>query len=520
MSALSPKAMVVGILLTLVITAYSAYSGLKIGGVYWPTLTATILALAILGGHRRHEVNIAQTMASAGGLVAAGIVFTVPALWLMNLPIGFFEVFLIALLGGTLGVFFASQLREELVVKLKLPYPDGTAAAKAIEAGDEGGQKARTVFGFFGLAAVFTFCRDLLRLFPSFINLDSLKVGAARLFSFGSSISLISFSGGFLIGLRFTLVWFLGAVLSYLIVIPYLVISEIFSNKAAAMVGVTKPFGIGVVIGSSLAYFVIVGLPYLGRMKFSPNILKGRLLPLVAIVLVLSILTKLNLALTIIAVLGCFVVSYVGGRITGEMNIDPMEIFAIAILLIVRLFSILDPVSSIILAGILCTAAGVAGDLMLDLKAGHLLKTAFRDQIKAQLLGVAVSAAVIGFVLLSITQTQTLGSVDWPAPQAVALSQLLSSQLSIYLVYGILIGCLVTLVANQFNLGIIGVAFGIGMYAPVELSFPLFVGGLIRHWADSKRLTEKGRLVASGLIAGEGAMGVALTLATWLGLIA
>lgn len=517
MGSLTPRVLLVGVVLTLLITAYSAYAGLKIGGVYWPALTATILALALIGPGRKHEVNLAQTMASAGGLVAAGIVFTVPALWLLNLPIGFVEIFLIAILGGTLGVLFASRLRDELVVKLKLPYPDGTAAAKVIEAGDEKGKKAKTVFGFFGVAGWFALDRDLLRVFPSYVNLDSLHVGASRLFSFGSSVSLIPFSGGFLIGLKFTLVWFLGAVASYLVVVPYLVAQGIFSSKAMAIAAVTKPLGIGIVIGSSLVYFVMVVLPYLGKMKFSPAALRGHLFPFIAVVILLSLLTKLNLFLTIVAVIGSFVVSYIGGRITGEMNVDPMEIFAMAILLIVLLFVKVDPVSAIILAGVLCTAAGVAGDLMLDLKAGYLLKTNPEDQVKAQLLGVAISSAAIGVILISLVQAHPLGSVEWPAPQAVALSQLLASQLSIYLVYGLFLGGLITIVANSFNLGIIGAAFGIGVYAPIELSFPLFIGGLIRHLADSRKLTEDGRLVASGLIAGEGAFGVVIALSSWLG---
>jgi uncharacterized oligopeptide transporter (OPT) family protein len=526
--AFTLRAVLVGVILSVVVCMYSAYAGLKVGGVYWPIITATIMSFALLrvfgGKTNKNEVNVAATAASTGGLLAAGIIFTVPAIWLMGLSISVLEVTFIAIVGGLLGVLFTIPLREEMIVKMKLPYPDGTAAAKVLEAGDEGGKKARTVFAFFGLGGLFAIVRDYFQAFPSYFNLDSLKLSSGRLFSFGSSISLVPFSGGFLIGLKFTALWFAGAVASYLIVVPALVSFGLFADKAAAIITATKPFGIGVIIGASIIYFFVKGLPaFVPMMKGawkSEKRGKWWFFVLAAFIVLLSVELKLNVFLAIVSIFGAFLVSYIAARITGEINIDPMEVFAMAILIIVLLFVRLDPVVAVVLAAILCISAGMAGDFMQDLKAGFLVKTRPKDQIKAQIISVFSSGIVIGIVLLALDQMYKIGSVDLPAPQAVALSAIVSAGgISQYLVLGAIFGGALTLVSLYFRQGIAPIAFGIGLYAPIELSFPLFVGGLIRYFADKKGLTEKGQLIAAGLIGGEGFLGVLLAMLGMFGII-
>ena len=521
------KAVLVGVVLSIVVCMYSAYAGLKAGGVYWPIITATIMSFALLrifGRTNKNEVNVAATAASTGGLLAAGIIFTVPAIWLLGLNISVFEVTFIAIVGGLLGVLFTIPLREEMIERLKLPYPDGTATAKVLEAGDEGGKKAKMVFAFFGLAGLFTIIRDYFQAFPSFINLDSLKLSAARYFSFGSGITLVTFSGGFLIGLKFTAIWFAGAVASYLVVIPLIVSSGMFADKFAAMTVATKPFGIGVIIGASVIYFLIKGLP-----AFIPMI-KGAwkkerrsrwwFIVLIVFAALLSVALRLNVIIAIVSIFGAFLVSYIAARITGEINIDPMEVFAMAILIIVLLFVQLDPVIAVILAAILCISAGMAGDFMQDLKAGSLVGTKPKDQIKAQVISVFSSGIVVGVILIALDHMYKIGSVNLPAPQAVALSAIVSSAgISQYLVWGAILGGIMTLISIYFRQGIAPIAFGIGLYAPIELSFPLFAGGIIRYFADKKGWTEKGRLIAAGLIGGEGFLGVLLALLGMFGII-
>ncbi len=521
--AFTPKAILVGILLSVVVAMYSAYAGLKVGGVYWPIITATIMSFGILRmfGTNKNEVNVAATAASTGGLLAAGIIFTVPAIWLLGLNISVFDITFIALVGGLLGVLFTIPLRKEMIERLRLPYPDGTATAKVLEAGDEGGEKAKVVFGMFGLAGLFTLIRDYFQAFPSFFNLSSLKSPLSKFLSFGSSISLVPFAGGFLIGLKFTGVWFAGAVVSYFAVVPALLSIGLFPDKLAAIMTVTKPFGIGVIIGASVVYFLVKGLP-----AFKPMLkgmgFRGRqwFIVLLVFVALLSYALKLNFAIAILSIFGAFLVSYIAARITGEINIDPMEVFAMAILIIVLLFVKLDPIVAVTLAAILCISAGMAGDFMQDLKAGSLIGTKPRDQIKSQIISVFSSGVVIGIILLALDQMYKIGSVDLPAPQAVALSAIVSAGgISQYLVIGAIVGGVLTLVSIYFRQGIVPIAFGIGLYAPIELSFPLFVGGIIRYLANKKGLTEKGRLIAAGFIGGEGFVGVILALLGMFGII-
>lgn len=524
-SAFRPKPLLVGLFLSVLVALYSTYAGLKVGGVYWPILTATLAAMGLLkawGGATRQEVNVAATAASTGGLLAAGVLFTVPAAWLLGVPISAWEVSLIALLGGLLGVAFTVPLRLEMIERLELPFPDGTATARLIEAGDEGGGKIRRVLAAAGIAGVFALARDLAKLFPPVVNLDtlsdSLGLAAAKRFSFGTSISLVPLAGGFLIGPRFTGVWFLGGVISYLVVLPWLVASGRFAGKGEAVAGLTQPLGIGVIVGASLAFFFVKGLPsfvpMLGRLaKQSARRGLWGVIALSLVAVVLSSVFELPGWLAVLAVLAAFMVAVIAARIAGELNIDPMEIFAIAVLLLVLFFVRLEPKPAVIFAAVLAIAAGMAGDFLQDLKAGHLVGTNPTDQLKAQLVSVVTSALVLGVVLTALHTTYGIGTVNLPAPQAVALAGIVKSgTLTGPLLWGGVAGGLLCLVSLFTGHGILPIALGIGLYAPIELSLPLFLGGLLRAWADRRESTEPGRLLAAGAIGGEGLAGAALAL--------
>lgn len=522
MEKLSFRALLVGAVLSVIVAMYSAFAGLKIGGVYWPITTVSIMALGILTALRntsKNEVNIAQTAASAGGLLAAGIIFTVPAIYLLGFNVSILDITLIALIGGITGVIFSIPLRKEMIEREKLPYPDGAAAAALIEAGDARGEKAKLMLAMFGVGAIFSAIRDYFRAIPSFINLDTIKAPFANLFSLGTTISLMAFSGGFLIGPIFTGAWFLGALISYFAIIPYLVSTGMFADKFLAAVQFTKPLGIGIVIGASITYFLLKGIPNLKRFavtwkeSFSGN---SRLIGLVIIfaVGILTIITEMNILLAILAIAGAFVMSYIGARVTGEMNVDPMEIFAMIVLIIAKLLFGFNAIFLVFLAAVVCIAAGISGDMLQDLKTGYILGTNPKHQAIAQIVGVIAGALVIGIVLVSLQQAYGFGGVDLPAPQALALTEIVkAASLSQILIVGAVIGAILASILTFFGSPIIIVAFGIGLYVPIELSFPLFIGGLIRLWAERKRLVEKGRLVAAGLIAGEGFTGVVIAIA-------
>ncbi len=419
-SAFTLRTAAVGVALSAVVATYSTYAGLKAGGVYWPIITATLAAMGLLRLGRapsRQEVNVAATAASTGGLLAAGVLFTVPAAWLAGVPLSVAEVVAIALVGGLLGVAFTVPLREEMIERLALPYPDGTATARVIEAGDEGGRKIKTVLAAAGLAGLFATARDGFRLVPSVVNLETLGLPAARSFSLGSGISLVPLAGGFLIGPKFTGVWFAGAVVSYLVAVPALLAAGRFADKPGAVAGATQPFGIGVIVGASLAYFLLKGLPSFAPMLrrlagSSRRQMGGLALALAACVAVAALALDLPLWLTVVAVAAAFMVATIAARIAGELNIDPMEIFAIAVLLIVLFFVRLPPKQAVVFAALLAIAAGMAGDFLQDLKAGSLVGTAPADQIKAQVLSVVSSALVVGVVLEALRRAYGIGSVE------------------------------------------------------------------------------------------------------------
>ena len=515
------RALVLGAFLSIAVSMYSAFAGLKIGGVYWPSVTMAVVAmaiLAVLGNTNKNEVNLVQTAASAGGLLAAGVIFTIPAIWLLGLEVGFWEILFVSLAGGLAGILFSIPLRKEMIERERLPYPDGMATAAIIEAGDEKGEKAKLVFGMVGFGAFISLLRDQFGLIPGILSIDSVKASFTRLFSLGTSVSQIPFAGGYLIGAKFTAIWFAGAVLSHFILIPWLVYSGVFAAKAEAAVAIASPLGIGIVVGASIAYFALKAVPRLRQIfaSYREAGLGGSRAFGLAVIFLVALLTavlQLNALVSVIAILGAFAMAYIGARVTGEMNVDPMELFAMIVLIVAKLFFGFDAVLLVLLAAVVCISAGVAGDLLQDLKAGFILKTSPRKQLYAQVVGVIAASLAIGFVMLAFNANGLVGTPEFPAPQATALSAVVSAgSLDTVLLVGILIGLVAALIVNFFSSAIGVIAFGIGVYVPILLSFPMFLGGLLRLAADKKGFTEKGRLLAAGAIAGEGFIGMVLLL--------
>lgn len=513
------RAIILGSILSVLVALYSAYAGLKVGGVYWPMVTTAVVSLAIvrlLGGKDEHETNVMQTTASTGGLLAAGVIFTIPAIFMLGLQVGAWDILLVSLTGGLLGLLFVYPLREKMIIKDKLPYADGTAAAAIIKAGDKGGKQSKTLLAAFGLGAIFAIARDVLALFPSYFNLESLKISAAKFFSFGSSISLIPLAGGYLIGARFTLAWFAGAVASYFFIIPYAVSSGMLPDKLAVLVQVTKPLGTGMVIGAAIAYFITAGIPvFLKTAAHYADVKHHRkgALALLALLVLITYAFDLSLPVALLAIVGAFFMAYIGARITGEMNVDPMEIFTMVVLLAAKFLFGFTVLHLVLLAAVVCIAAGIAGDAMQDFKTGHLLGTNPSHQLAAEAAGVISASLVMGTLMLAFASVG-FGTLDFPAPQAMAVKEVVQADgTPVFLIAGILLGFAITLVAGKSGNGALPIAFGIGMYVPIELSFPLFLGGMASYFVKKAKQTEFWRLAAGGVIAGEGLVGAVLVLA-------
>lgn len=533
------RALLVGVALSILVTLYSAYAGLKIGGVYWPILTTTIASMAILGflgKTSKNEINIAQTAGSAGGLVAAGVIFTIPAMYLLGIPATLYDILLVSLSGGLLGVLFSYPLRQQMVEKDRLPYADGTAAAALIAAGDAGGRKTREMGASFGAGAIVALLRDVLKWIPQAVSLASVGNPAARIFNIGISLSLIPIAGGFLIGFVFTTAWFSGAALTNFVIMPFLVETGQAAGKLAVLNEVARPMGIGIVIGAALAYFALVGLPRIigfanemaDGMRNAPRgktpkkmgtpMAKGFVGGLLVLAALLSITLSLDAGMTALALIFAMAMAFVGARVTGEMNVDPMEIFAMIALLVAKFAFGSSAGSLVMLAAVVCISAGVAGSMMQDLKTGHLLGTDPGKQMVAQVAGVIAGSLVIGLVVMAIAGKFGFGGTEFPALQAMAVKELANgTHVSTHLGWGMILGALMTIASHYVGSGAVPIAFGIGMYAPIELSFPIFIGGIIRYASDLKGMTKTLRIYAAGAIAGEGIVGAlnAVGSAAW-----
>jgi uncharacterized oligopeptide transporter (OPT) family protein len=499
------RAIIIGSFLSLLVALYSAYAGLKIGGVYWPMVTTAVVSLAIVrllgktaaarrgGAHPpqanredKHEINIMQTTASTGGLLAAGVIFTIPALFMLGMQVSALDVVLVSLTGGLLGLLFVYPLRQRMVVEEKLPYADGAAAAAIISAGDSDGKQSKTLLGSFGIGAAFAALNNTLLSLP---------------------ISLIPFAGGYLIGTRFTLAWFAGALASVLYISPA------FGNSA--IIAIAKPLGVGIVIGAAIAYFLTSGVPvFLKTAEYYKKAKMGRW-GLVAILLVTILLVyafNLSLPTAILAVAGAFLMAFIGAKITGEMNVDPMEIFALIVLLAAKFIFGFGVLHLVLLAAVVCIAAGIAGDAMQDFKTGHILGTPPMHQLAAEAAGVISASLIMGALMLSFAQVG-FGGAEFPAPQADAVKEIVQEGgMPNVLVAGMAAGFLFTLLSWKMGLGAVAIAFGIGLYVPFALSLPLFIGGMARYFIDRAKQTEKWRLVAGGVIAGEGLVGAIIVL--------
>ncbi len=532
--------LVLGGILSIIVALYSAYAGLTIGGVYWPVITTSLVSAAVLGaiGIRDHDkINVMQTAGSTGGLLAAGVIFTLPAAYMMGMQLDFFQVTASALLGGGLGIALSALIRKNMIESEKLPYPDGVAAAKVINTSTKMGNEKSLLFASFGIAGLFAIARDKFNLIPGYFNLDTLKLPQASLFSFGSTLSLIPIAGGFLIGTLFSSAWFSGAFISNIILVPYLVASGMYASKAAALADFAKPAGVAVVIGAGAAYFLLLGIKYAkaylkenGSKKAAQSKAAAggrystatwvKIFVIVAFALLMAVF-NFDIVMSVLALVFAVGMAILGGRVTGEMNVDPMEIFAMIAIVLGKVFLGFAAIKLVLVAAVVCTSAGIAGDMMQDYKVGSIVGTKPRRQLAAQVVGLLFSVGIM-YVIIASFATIGYGTMKLPSPQATAIKGLISlDTLSAATVYGLGIGFVLTILLSYMNLAALPIAIGIGMYVPVELSVPIFIGGLARILIDRAGKTDTARIIASGIIAGEGIVGAALILwgaATLLGL--
>ena len=562
----------IGILLAVVFGAANAYLGLRVGMTVSASIPAAVLSMGIIRVILRRdsilENNMVQTIGSAGESVAAGAIFTLPALFLwaadgvegIEAP-GLFEIFLIALVGGTLGVLFMIPLRKALIVEEHgvLPYPEGTACAEVLLAGEEGGSKASVVFSGLGIAAVYKFVADGLGVFPSSVNYD---IKAYKGSADGMDVLPALVGVGYICGPRIASYMFSGSVLSWFVLMPLI---SLFAGDAIIFPG-TKPIsslapselwgtyikyiGAGAVATGGIIS-LIKSLPLIVKtfsqaMKSMSNN-KGKAasglrtdqdMPMPVILIGVGVIAiaiwllptfPINLLGAVIVVIFGFFFATVSSRMVGLIGSsnNPVSGMAIATLLIATILlkaTGLDGATgmkgAIAIGSIICIVAAIAGDTSQDLKTGFIVGATPKKQQWGELIGVLTSSLAIGGVLYLLNEAWGYGSTELPAAQATMMRMIVEGVMNADLPWGLIgAGAAIAIVVEILRIPVL--PFAVGMYLPLSLNAGIMAGGLVRLVVEKKRglseekkkaAIDRGILYTSGMIAGEGLVGILLAV--------
>ncbi|HON33605.1 MAG TPA: OPT/YSL family transporter [Synergistales bacterium] len=487
---------------SILIAASSTYVALRIGALPWPTIFVAVLSMAVLRplGASLREINVAHTGMSAGGLVAGGLAFTLPGVWMSDpgSSLGVGTVTVVAIVGATLGVAFTGLLRKHFVVDLDLPFPMGVAAARTLQAGDKGGRKAWVLFTSCGFSGVLTWLRDAVGLVPALL-------GKGPLLSVW--VSPMALGIGFIIGPLYMGTWALGAVAAHWLLVPAGFHLGFFADGTVAE-AFRSSLGIGVIVGAGVAVlFRGAARSFFQSLSSSRGSFGVVAAVGAASALVLTWAAGIPLVPSLLATAGVWVTVVMAATITGQTGIDPMEIFGILVLLTVRTIWHIGGQEAFLVTAVVAVATGLAGDAMQDLRAGSILGTDPRAQLVSEAAGGiagAVAAAFTVFLLRKAFGTMGPGT-ELAAPQAFAVKSMIDGLPDR--------GAFLAGLAGGFVLSLAGVpcmTVGIGIYLPVAISLAAGAGGITR--ALTGRLFPRGEddltLVASGFLGGEGIAGV------------
>ena len=576
---LTVTSVIMGCILAVIFGAANAYLGLRVGMTVSASIPAAVISMGVIRVILRRnsilESNMVQTIGSAGESLAAGAIFTMPALFLwaeegLTSKPGIVEITLIALCGGILGVLFMVPLRNALIVKehATLLYPEGTACADVLLAGEEGGANASTVFSGMGLAAIFKFVVDGLKLLPADVS--------AAFKSFKGEIGMEVYPAllgvGYIVGPKIASYMFTGSLIGWMVIIPLIclfgpdtwmypaaegtTIAQLYANGGASAIWSTyvKYIGAGAIatggiisLIKSLPLIVTTFRDSMKSMKGSKNTSTERtaqdlpmqfiLLGVIAMVFIIWIVPAIPVTLlgaVIIVVFGFFFAT-VSSRMVGLVGSsnNPVSGMAIATLLIAT-FAIkssgktgIDGMTAAIAVGsVICIIAAIAGDTSQDLKTGYLLGATPKKQQMGEMLGVVVSGLAIGGVLYLLNAAWGYGTAEIPAPQAQLMKMIVEGIMGGNLPWGLVfVGVFLAICLEILRIPVM--PFAIGLYLPIYLNATIMIGGIVRGLLDSRKgVDEKtktaqstdGTLYCAGMIAGEGLVGILLAIFAVVGI--
>ena len=573
MPEFTATSIILGIFLAILFGGANAYLGLRVGMTVSASIPAAVLSMGIirviLGRDSILENNMVQTIGSAGESVAAGTIFTLPALFLWAGEWGtsspsLVEIAVIAFIGGALGILFMVPLRKALIVQEHgvLPYPEGQACAEVLMAGEEGGAKASTVFAGLGIAAAYKFITDGLKVFPSEVHYE---IPAYKGSGIGMDVLPALLGVGYICGPKISSYLFCGGTLGWFVLMPLIVlfggdivmfpadvsIAQLYAEGGsfAIWTNYIKYIGAGAVACGGVMS-LIKSLPLI--VKTLREAMKGfgkgevtneRTNQDLNIKVILVGIVILTLAIWIIPVIpinlfGAFLIvifgfffATVSSRMVGLVGSsnNPVSGMTIATLLVATIALKATGMTgqpgmtaAIAIGGVICIVAAIAGDTSQDLKTGYILGATPKKQQIGELVGVLASSLAIGGVLYLLHVTWGYGTPQLPAPQATLMKMIVEGVMDGNLPWTLIfIGAFIAIVVEI--LGIPVLPFAIGLYLPIHLSTPMMVGGIVKLIVDKKKnASEKekkmadanGILFSSGLIAGEGLVGILLAVLT------
>lgn len=563
---------IIGVLLAIIFGAANAYLGLRVGMTVSASIPAAVISMGVIRVIMKKdsilESNMVQTIGSAGESLAAGAIFTLPALFLWanegktEAP-NLLTISLIALVGGILGVLFMIPLRNALIVKEHgvLPYPEGTACAEVLLAGEEGGTSAKTVFAGMGVSAVFKFITDGLKVVPGVVTAPIRSLRTA----FSAEVYPALLGVGYICGIKIASYMFAGALLGWFVLIPAITIFGGPTTMYPGDVPIAQMYaegGADAIWGSYIRYIgagavaaggiisLIKSLPLIvSTFKDSLKGLKGgtkagslrteqdldmRLvlggsLVLILVIWLLPAIPVSLIGALLVVVFGFFFAT-VSSRMVGLVGSsnNPVSGMAIATLLFSTLVlkvtgntGVSGMIGAIAIGSVICIVAAMAGDTSQDLKTGYILGATPKKQQIGELLGAVVAAFTIGGVLLLLNSAWGFGTTELAAPQATLMKMITEGVMNGNLPWPlVLIGIFAAIVVEILGIPVLPVA--IGLYLPLELSATIMIGGVIRWIVDKKSADKNGEasggvLFCSGLIAGEGLVGILLAILAVVG---
>lgn len=557
---LTLRGVLIGLIGCIIITTSSMYIALKMGALPWPILFAAIISLFFLkalGKTNLHEVNVTHTIMSAGAMVAGGLAFTIPGIWILGYTadtVDWLQMLVVALSGVILGLICTAYLRRHFIEEAKLEFPLGEATSQTLVAGDSGGKTGVKLFGALGFAGIYTTLRDWFGLIPAMLFQGVSFPGIA----FGIYNSPLLIAIGFIVGTSSMLAWFIGALIGNFGIVSGGSTFGLWDIETAGYI--TSSLGMGIMMGCGVAVIVKVLAPTIKNLfgkragathpsaaaSAPAHVAKGagvfatllshRLFTagiaaffIAAIALILCFVLQLGPLPSIIIVIFAWITAAMSAQSVGQTGIDPMEIFGLIVLLIVAALSDISQVQLFFVAGVIAVACGLTGDVMNDFKAGHNLGTNPHAQWVGQLIGGVLGAIIATAVLCILVQAYGADAFGpgaaFIATQASIVATMISGIPSVpAFILGLVLGFIL------YVLRLPSMMVGLGVYLPFYMSFTAFLGLIAKlvydffgnqklkklsgeeHAEKRKTHEETGLIISSGLLGGESIVGVIIAL--------